>query len=98
MGVALDDALTSGHTRVLVITPEQVWSAGYNGTTAESMLGEDYLVTFTHDAQCVSSTTTTPTVTVQNLDPRDGVKAYGRLHVRFNNANCQSIGMVTAGS
>jgi hypothetical protein len=94
MGVALQDAVTSGHTKIIVITPEQIWSCGYNGTTSEAMCGEDYLVTFTHDAQCVSSTTSTPTVTVQNLDPRDGVKAYGRLLVRFNQAVCQSSGLL----
>jgi len=94
--VALKDAETSGTTPAIVITPEQIWSCGYNGTTATTMVGEDYLVTFTTSLQCVSSTTTAPTVTVQDLDPRDGAKAYGRLLVRFNVANCQMTGLVTA--
>jgi hypothetical protein len=95
-GVALKDAVTSGTTPILIITPEQLWEVGYNGTTAATMEGEDYLVTFTTTAQCVSSTTTTPTVTVEQLDPRDGAKAYGRLQVRFNRANCQMSGLLTA--
>jgi len=94
MGVALEDAVTSGHTKIIVITPEQTWSCGYNGTTAESMLGLNYLVTFTHDAQCVSSTTSTPTITVVGLHPNDGAKEYGRLLVRFCVAVCQATGLV----
>lgn len=97
-GVALNDALTSGKTKVILINTDQIWSAGYNGTTATTMRGVDYLVTFTAGSQIVSSTTTTPTVTVVDLDPRDGAKAYGRLQVRFNQANVLMSGLVTAAS
>lgn len=95
-GVALEAAVTSGTTKFIVITPDQEWVATYAGTTAETMKGEDYLVTYTTGSQVVSTTTTTPTVTVQRLDPRDGAKASGRLIVRFNAANCQMTGLVTA--
>lgn len=96
MGVALEAALTSGTTHIIVIYPEQVWSVEYVGTTAASMCGEDYLMTFTTGSQCLSATTTTPTMTVLKLDPRDGALATGRVHAHFNAHNCQALGLATA--
>lgn len=93
-GVALKDALTSGTTPYIVIDPTQIWEVCYNGTTASTMIGEDYLATFTTSAQCLSSTTSTPTATVVSLATDAG--AYGKLHVRFNVSNCQMTGLVTA--
>lgn len=95
-GIALQDAVTSGKTKFLVITPENEWVAAYAGTTNANQVGVDYLVTYTTGSQVVSTTTTTPTVTVQALDPRDGAKAGGRLIVRFNQANCVMTGLITA--
>ena len=94
MGVALKDAVSSGTTPIIVINTDQVWSIEYVGTTATTMQGEDYLMTFTAGSQCLSATTTTPTMTVLKLDPRDGAKATGRVHARFNQAVCQSTGLL----
>lgn len=94
-GVALEDAVTSGHTKIILITPETVWNMEYAGTTTEAMEGEDYLMTFTTGSQCLSTTTSTPTCTIQHLDPRDGPALYGRCHVRFNAHNCQMTGLAT---
>jgi len=92
-GVALKDAEdTSHYTPVILITPEQIWSICYNGTTATSLIGTTLLMTFTTAAQCLTSTTSTPTVVVVGLDPRDGAKAYGRLHVKFLASNCTFTG------
>ena len=93
-GVALKDAETSGTTPYIVIDPTQIWRICYNGTTASTMIGEDYLMTFTTAAQILTSTTTTPTCTVVSLANDAG--AYGDLHVRFNVSNCQMTGLVTA--
>jgi hypothetical protein len=95
-GVALKDAVTSGTTPILIITPEQVWNIEYAGTTAATMEGEDYLMTFTTGSQCLSTTTTTPTATILQLDPRDGAKATGRVFIHFNAHNCQMTGLATA--
>jgi hypothetical protein len=95
-GVALKDAVTSGTTPIIICDPQQVWSIEYAGTTAATMEGEDYLVTFTTGSQCLSTTTSTPTMTVIQLDPRDGAKATGRVHARFNAHNCQMTGLATA--
>lgn len=97
-GVALKDAVTSGTTPIIVIDPTQIWNIEYAGTTAVTMEGEDYLMTFTAGSQCLSTTTTTPTMTIVQIDPRDGAKATGRVQARFNVANCQLTGLVTAGS
>ena len=97
-GIALQDAVTGGTTEFIVLDPTQIWSVYYAGATSEAQKGEDYLMTFTTGSQRLSSTTTTPTCTVVRLDPRDGPKAGGRLHVRFNQANCQMTGLLTAGS
>jgi hypothetical protein len=98
-GVALKDAGgVTTMTPIIIITPEQIWSVCYNGTTALTQIGVDYLMTFTTGAQCLTSTTTTPTVTVVGLDPRDGAKLYGRLHVKFNQANCLFTGAQVAAS
>jgi len=93
-GVALKDAggITTT-TPIILITPEQIWECGYNGTTAATMIGSTYLVTFTTGAQCLSSTTSTPTVTVVGLNPNDGAKAYGRLYVKFLASNCTATGL-----
>jgi len=95
-GVALKAAVTSGTTPILVITPEQVWSITYAGTTVATQEGEDYLMTFTTGSQCLSTTTTTPTATILKLDPRDGPKALGRVFIHFNAHNCQLTGLATA--
>ena len=95
MGVALEDAVTSGHTKIIVIYPSQVWNIEYVSTTTEAMEGEDYLMTFTTGSQCLSATTTTPTCTILHLDPRDGPALYGRCHVSFNVPTCQSTGLIT---
>lgn len=93
-GVALKDAGgTTTKTPIILITPEQVWECGYNGTTATTLIGSTYLVTFTTGAQCLSSTTSTPTVTVVGLNENDGAKAYGRLYVKFLASNCQMNGL-----
>jgi hypothetical protein len=52
------------------------------------------LMTFTAGSQCLSATTTTPTMTVLKLDPRDGAKATGRVYARFNQAVCQASGLL----
>jgi hypothetical protein len=96
MGVALEDAVTSGHTKIIVIDPTQVWNVEYAGTTLETMEGEDYLMTFTTGSQCLSTTTSTPTMTILHLDPRDGPLLYGRCHAKFNVSSCQSTGLVTS--
>ena len=95
-GVALKDSLTSGTTPYIVIDPTQIWRICYNGTTVSTMIGEDYLMTFTTGAQILTSTTSTPTCTVVSLANDAG--AYGDVHVRFNVANCQMTGYVTAAS
>lgn len=93
-GVALKDAGgVTTTTPIILITPEQIWSIGYNGTTATTLIGNTYLMTFTTGAQCLSSSTGTPTVTVVGLDPRDGAKAYGRVLVKFLASNCQMTGL-----
>jgi hypothetical protein len=94
--VALKAAVTSGTTPIIVIDPTQVWNIEYAGTTAVTMEGEDYLMTYTTGSQCLSITTTTPTMTIVQVDPRDGAKATGRVQARFNAANCQLTGLVTA--
>jgi hypothetical protein len=94
-GVALQNAVTSGTTLIMVCDPQQVWNIEYAGTTALTMEGEDYLVTFTTGSQCLSTTTTTPTMTVLQVDPRDGAKATGRVFARFNAHNCQLTGLAT---
>lgn len=93
-GIALKDALTSGTTPYIVIDPTQIWEVCYNGTTASTMVGEDYLATFTTGAQCLTTTTSTPTATVVSL--RGAAGEYGSVHVRFNVSNCQMTGLVTA--
>ena len=96
-GVALKDASgTDTMTPVIIVTPEQIWSICYNGTTALTQIGTDYLMTFTTAAQCLTSTTSTPTCTVVGLDPRDGAKAYGRLLVKFNQSQCTFSGALVA--
>jgi len=95
-GVALKDASgTDTMTPVILLTPEQTWSICYNGTTALTLIGNTYLMTFTTGAQCLTSTTSTPTVVVVGLDPRDGAKAYGRLLVKFLASNTTFTGDVT---
>jgi hypothetical protein len=94
MGVALEDALTSGKTKIIVIDTAQVWNVEYADTTSTAMQGEDYLMTFDTGSQCLSTTTTTPTMTVLKLDPRDGAKLYGRVHAKFNQAVCQASGLL----
>jgi hypothetical protein len=92
-GVALKDAEdTASKTPVILLTPEQIWSIGYNGTTAATQIGNTYLMTFTTAGQCLTSTTSTPTCVVVGLDPRDGAKAYGRLLVKFLASNCTFTG------
>jgi hypothetical protein len=96
-GVALKDAGgVTEMTPVIIIQPDQIWSVGYNGTTALTQIGTDYLLTFTTGAQCLSSTTTTPTCTVIGLDPRDGAKAYGRLLIKFNQSQITFGGALVA--
>jgi hypothetical protein len=47
-GVALKDAGgVTEMTPIIIITPEQIWSVCYNGTTALTQIGVDYLLTFT---------------------------------------------------
>lgn len=92
-GVALKDAGgVTTMTPVILITPEQIWSVCYNGTTATTLIGNTYLMTFTTAAQCLTSTTSTPTVVVVGLDPRDGAKQYGRVLVKFLASNCTFTG------
>jgi len=97
-GVALKDAGgTDTMTPIIHITPDQVWSCGYNGTTALDLIGDKHLVTFTTGSQCLSSTAdSNPTVTIVGLDPRDGVKSYGRVLVKFIQSNCTLVGSVLA--
>jgi hypothetical protein len=96
-GVALKDAGgVTEMTPIIIITPEQIWSVCYNGTTALTQIGVDYLLTFTTGAQCLTSTTTTPVCTVVGLDPRDGAKAYGRLRVKFNQSQCTFSGALVS--
>jgi len=96
-GVALKDAGgVTTMTPIIHITPDQIWSIGYNGTTALDMIGDTYLMTFTTGAQILTSTTSTPVVTVVGLDPRDGAKAYGRLLVKFIQSTCNLVGLVLA--
>ena len=92
-GVALKDAgAVTEMTPIILITPEQIWSVCYNGTTALTLIGNTYLMTFTTGAQCLTSTTSTPTVTIVGLDPRDGAKLYGRVLVKFLASNCTMTG------
>jgi hypothetical protein len=93
-GVALKDSVTSGVTPYIVIDPTQVWRVCYNGTTASTMIGVDYLMTFTTAVQILTSTESTPTCTVLGLANDAG--EYGDLHVRFNVSNCQMTGLITA--
>ena len=96
-GVALKDAgAVTEMTPVIHITPDQIWSICYNGTTALDLIGDTYLMTFTTSLQCLTSTTSTPTVTVVGLDPRDGAKLYGRVLVKFLQSNCTLVGSVLA--
>lgn len=93
-GVALKDAgAVTEMTPIIMITPEQIWSICYNGTTALTLIGNTYLMTFTTGAQCLTSTTSTPTVTIVGLDPRDGAKLYGRVLVKFLASNCTMTGL-----
>jgi len=96
-GVALKDAgAVTEMTPIIIIQPDQIWSVGYNGTTALTQIGTDYLLTFTTGAQILSSTTSTPVCTVIGLDPRDGAKAYGRLLVKFNQSQITFGGALVA--
>ena len=96
-GVALKDAGgTTTMTPIIIVTPEQIWSVCYNGTTALTQIGVDYLMTFTTALQCLTSTTTTPTATVVGLDPRDGEKLYGRLRIKFNQSQCTFSGALVS--
>jgi hypothetical protein len=96
-GVALKDAGgVTEMTPIIIITPEQIWSVCYNGTTALTLIGTDRLMTFTTGSQCLTTTESTPTVTVVGLDPRDGAKQYGRLRVKFNQSQCTFSGALVA--
>jgi len=93
-GVALKDAGgTTTMTPVILITPEQIWSICYNGTTALTIIGNPTLLTFTTAAQCATTTTSTPTATIVGLDPRDGAKLYGRVLIKFMAASCKATGL-----
>jgi hypothetical protein len=96
-GVALKDAgAVTEMTPIIIVTPEQIWSVCYNGTTALTLIGTDRLMTFVTGAQCLTSTESTPTCTIVGLDPRDGAKLYGRLLVKFNQSQCTFSGAVVA--
>jgi len=96
MGVALKASTntTTGHATipVQVITPETLFVAEVDTTSATTQVGEDYgLNTATTDCHAVDiGDTTTTCVRIERIDSRDGAKATGRVIVRFNPLVLQS--------
>lgn len=96
MGIALKPSttVTSAWTTipVQVITPEALFVAQVDTTSALTQVGEDYgLNTATTQCHAVDiGDTTTTCVRVERLDPRDGASATGRVIIRFNTVSLQS--------
>ncbi len=69
---------------VQIITPDSIWIAAADTTTAATQVGEDYGLNYTAGSQSVDiGDTTTTQVRMEQLDSRDGAKSLGRVHVRF---------------
>ena len=85
-GVALKDigAVADVEIPVQVITKDSVWIAQMDDTTAAAYVGEDYGLNYTTGSMGVDlGDTTTTQVRIEQLDTRDGIKANGRVYVRF---------------
>lgn len=96
MGIALKAStnVTAAWTTipVQVITPEAMFIAQVDTTSALTQVGEDYgLNTATTQFHAVDiGDTTTTCVRIDRLDSRDGALAAGRVIVRFNPLVLQS--------
>lgn len=96
MGVALKAStnVTTGNIKIpiQVITPETLFVAEVDTTSATTQVGEDYgLNTATTNCHAVDiGDTTTTCVRVERIDSRDGALATGRVIVRFNPVCLQS--------
>ena len=82
---------------VSVITPEQVWVAEADTTTATSMVGGPYKLNLTAGSQSIdlgSAGSAGAGVTIEAIDPRDGATtgSGGRVWVRFNYGAVDAMG------
>jgi len=79
---------------VQVITPDSVWICEVDGTSAQTIVGEDFGLVYTTGSQCVDlDDTTTTQVRIEQMDTRDGAAATGRVYVRFKrNAILKDLG------
>lgn len=97
MGVALKAGtnVTTGNITipVQVLTPDTLFVAEVDTTSATTQVGEDYgLNVATAGSMSIDiADTTTTSVRVERLDSRDGAKATGRVIVRFDPAVFQNI-------
>lgn len=86
-GVALKapgGTTTTTQIPVQVITPDSVWIAQVDTTSAQTVVGEDFGLNYTSGSAAVDlGDTTTTKVRIEQLDTRDGAKAAGRVYVRF---------------
>lgn len=96
-GVALKASsnVTSAWTTipVQVITPESLFVAQVDSTSATTQVGEQYgLNTATTDCHAVDiGDTTTTVVRIERIDSRDGALATGRVIVRFQSDRLQNL-------
>lgn len=81
-------------TPVSVVTPEQIWCAEADTTTATSMVGGPYGCNLTAGSAAVDLGAGTAGIVIQKVDPRDGATtgSGGRLWVRFAYDTCDGIG------
>lgn len=73
-------------TPVYIIDPSQTWIAEFDDAQAAAYIGEDYGLNVTAGSMSVNlGETTNTSVTVVDLDPRDGVTTAsgGRVYVKF---------------
>jgi len=94
-GVALKDAsgTTGADVPVLVIQPDQIFLAQADTTTAATHVGGKYGLNIgTAGSMSVDiGDTSTTTVRIEKLDPRDGAKANGRVYVKFDPDKLQNL-------
>ena len=79
---------------VSVISPSQTWICELDGAQTTANIGVSYGLTVgTGDSDVKTSETTNTTITVVDLDPRDGVTtaAGGRVYVRFVPGHLQTL-------
>jgi hypothetical protein len=95
-GIALSNHDISGDmVPVYTITPGDRFIAEATATTTEAMKGNAYALTMTTGSMGVdTSSTTTPSFYIDELDPRDGptTGAGGRVIGRFIADACDAIG------